>query len=104
MGSERKQGLSAEQVPVSAYGGSSKNLTDLKDLEGPKGSFRFFSSFETQHRRTPEIVLQKGHASFRIAFRPPCTEYRGRTGSKAILKWARRTPRHDTQDYAGGFS
>jgi len=28
--SERKQGLSAEPVPVSAYGGSSKNLKDLK--------------------------------------------------------------------------
>ena len=27
----RKQGLSAEQVPVSAYGGSLKNLKDLKD-------------------------------------------------------------------------
>ena len=28
---ERKQGFSAEQVPVSAYGGSSKNSKDLKD-------------------------------------------------------------------------
>ena len=26
------QGLSTEQVPVSAYGGSLKNLKDLKDL------------------------------------------------------------------------
>ena len=32
MRSERKQGCSAEQVPVSAYGGSLKNLKDLKDL------------------------------------------------------------------------
>ena len=32
MWSERKHGLSAEQVPVSAYVGSSKNLKDLKDL------------------------------------------------------------------------
>ena len=29
--SERKQGFSAEQVLVSAYGGISKNLKDLKD-------------------------------------------------------------------------
>ena len=28
----RKQGFSTEQVPVSAYGGSLKNLRDLKDL------------------------------------------------------------------------
>ena len=28
---ERKHGLSTEQVPVSAYVGSSKNLKDLKD-------------------------------------------------------------------------
>jgi len=27
-------GLSTEQFPVSAYGGSSKNLKDLKDLNG----------------------------------------------------------------------
>ena len=32
MRSERKHGLSTEQVPVSAYVGSSKNLKDLKDL------------------------------------------------------------------------
>jgi hypothetical protein len=30
-GSERKHGLSTEQVPVSAYVGSSKNIKDLKD-------------------------------------------------------------------------
>ena len=29
---ERKHGLSSEQFSVSAYGGSSKNLKDLKDL------------------------------------------------------------------------
>ena len=29
----RKEGFSAEQVPVSAYGGSSKNLKDLKKGE-----------------------------------------------------------------------
>jgi hypothetical protein len=32
MSSHGKQSNSAEQVPVSAYGGSSKNLKDLKDL------------------------------------------------------------------------
>jgi hypothetical protein len=31
MWSERKHGLSAEQVPVSAYGESSKNLKDLQE-------------------------------------------------------------------------
>jgi hypothetical protein len=30
---ERKQGFSTEQVPVSAYGGSLKNLKDLKGTE-----------------------------------------------------------------------
>ena len=30
--SERKQSFPAEQVPVSAYGGSLKNLKDLKDV------------------------------------------------------------------------
>ena len=35
---ERKQGFSVEQVPVSASGGSSKNLKDLKDLAlAPRG-------------------------------------------------------------------
>jgi hypothetical protein len=34
MRSDRKQGLPAEQVPVSAYGGSLKNLQDLKDSRG----------------------------------------------------------------------
>ena len=32
MQSERKHGLSTEQFPVSAYGGSSKNLKDLQDV------------------------------------------------------------------------
>ena len=31
MRSERKHGLSTEQFPASAYVGSPKNLTDLKD-------------------------------------------------------------------------
>ncbi|KAJ1480681.1 hypothetical protein T484DRAFT_1956065 [Baffinella frigidus] len=34
---------------------------------GPLGSS------SSQHRRTPELVLQESHASFRITFRPPCT-------------------------------
>jgi hypothetical protein len=55
----------------------------LKSL-GPRPSFevrspstRFFRSLgplvsaSSQHRRTPEIVLQKGHASFRITSSPP---------------------------------
>ena len=44
MRSKRKQGFSTEQVPVSAFGGSLKNLKDLKDgvrlcweLEEPEG-------------------------------------------------------------------
>ena len=41
--------------------------------------FRFFSF---RHRRTPELVLQKCHASFRITFRPPGAEDRGRNRFK----------------------
>ena len=37
MRSERKQGLAAEYVPVSAYDGISKNIKDLKDLKDLKG-------------------------------------------------------------------
>ena len=29
----------------------------------------------SQHRRTPELVLQKRHASFRITFSPPGAEF-----------------------------
>ena len=38
MSSERKQGFSAEQVPVSAYGGSLNNLKDLKGHAAPDES------------------------------------------------------------------
>ena len=42
----------------------------------PSGS----SSFK--HRRTPELALQKSHASFRNTFRPPGAEDRGRNPLK----------------------
>ena len=43
---------------------------------GPLGSS------SSQHRRTPELVLQKSHASFRITFRPPSAEDHGRNRLK----------------------
>ena len=49
---------------------------------GPLGPLGPSSS---QHRRTPELVLQKSHASFRITFRPPGAEDRGRNRLKGIL-------------------
>ena len=39
---ERKHGLSTEQVPASAYAGSSKNLKDLKDVTLPKQTWPVF--------------------------------------------------------------
>ena len=39
---------------------------------GPLGSS------SSQHGRTPKLVLQEEHASFRITFRPPGAEDRGR--------------------------
>ena len=40
--------------------------------------FRSFRVFEIPYRRTPELVLPKKYASFRITFRPPGAEDRGR--------------------------
>ena len=60
---ERKQGLSAEQVPVSAYGGSLKNLKDLKrdlkdlkDLQGWAG-MRPFRRLKAEMRLQPSELL-----------------------------------------------
>ena len=39
-------------------------------------------SSKSQHRQTPKVVLQKSHASFRITFRPPGAEDRGRNRLK----------------------
>ena len=38
---------------------------------GHSGPLGPLDSSSSQHRRTPELVLQKSHASFRITFRPP---------------------------------
>jgi hypothetical protein len=56
-----------------------------------------FSSF--QHRRTPEVVLQKSHASFRITFRPrPGAEDRGKHRLKGYPQSA------DVDGPASGFA
>ena len=39
-----------------------------------RGHSDFLGSSSYQHRRTPELVLQKNHASVRITFRPPGAE------------------------------
>jgi hypothetical protein len=49
---------------------------------GPLGSS------STQRRRTLELVLQKRHASFRITFRPPGAEDRGKKRLTCILNRA----------------
>ena len=75
MWSERKHGLSTEQVPVSAYVGNSKNLKDLKDgrpvlivmhIEHACISFFFFITLET-HRGTS---LTRKRTTLRLYRRP----------------------------------
>jgi len=52
---------------------------DLPQHLGPLGSS------SSQHRRTPELVLQRSHASFRITFRPPGAEDRTHPGDPATF-------------------
>jgi hypothetical protein len=49
---------------------------------GPLGPL---GSFNSHHRRTPERILQKGRASFRITSDPPVQKDRGRNRLKGIL-------------------
>ena len=53
-GSERKHGLSTEQVPASVYVGSSKNLKDLKAVH-QEGIVGTKSEGSTVHRGTSPI-------------------------------------------------
>ena len=78
-----RQHILAHTPPTSL--GQSNSWTHVEDSTKrrmllsvrPPISFRSFRFFETRHRRTPELVLQKSNASFRITFRPPGAEDRG---------------------------
>ena len=47
---------------------------------------RHIESALRHHRQTPELILQKGRASFRITSGPPMQKDRGRNRLKGILK------------------
>ena len=60
---ERKHGLSTEQVPVSAYVGSSKNLKDLKDPWAEYAhSCGHVQGYLSQQKQPPPRTLQQDYA------------------------------------------
>ena len=63
--------IGREQTPAQASLIRVKDCTQGSQAYGTSGPFGPLGSSRSQHRRTPELVLQKSHASFRITFRPP---------------------------------
>ena len=73
--------------PYSLVGVGLAEKLELSPL-GPLSALGPVGSSSFQGRRTPELVLQKSRASFRITFRLPGADDRGRNRLKGILNRA----------------